>query len=106
MGWKKEPVAEIFRWGGSRVVPTAQGGSEVLVVQAGSLLVQRSAEFHLELPSLFPLTMCLAHGAPGLATVRDLTVEAIVDPVARRTFRYSIAYLALLFAALLVDHYL
>jgi protoheme IX farnesyltransferase len=28
------------------------------------------------------------------------------DALARRTFRYSIAYLALLFAALLVDHYL
>jgi protoheme IX farnesyltransferase len=28
------------------------------------------------------------------------------DTLARRTFRYSIAYLALLFAALLVDHYL
>lgn len=28
------------------------------------------------------------------------------DALARRTFRYSIAYLALLFAALLLDHYL
>jgi protoheme IX farnesyltransferase len=28
------------------------------------------------------------------------------DALARRTFRYSILYLALLFAALLVDHYL
>jgi protoheme IX farnesyltransferase len=28
------------------------------------------------------------------------------EPLARRTFRYSINYLALLFAALLVDHYL
>jgi protoheme IX farnesyltransferase len=27
------------------------------------------------------------------------------DALARRTFRYSIAYLALLFSALLVDHY-
>jgi protoheme IX farnesyltransferase len=31
---------------------------------------------------------------------------AYSDALARRTFRYSIAYLALLFAALLVDHYL
>jgi protoheme IX farnesyltransferase len=30
---------------------------------------------------------------------------AYSDALARRTFRYSIAYLALLFAALLVDHY-
>jgi protoheme IX farnesyltransferase len=28
------------------------------------------------------------------------------DALARRTFRYSIVYLAVLFAALLVDHYL
>lgn len=28
------------------------------------------------------------------------------DDLARRTFRYSILYLSLLFAALLVDHYL
>ena len=31
---------------------------------------------------------------------------AYSDALARKTFRYSIAYLALLFAALLVDHYL
>jgi protoheme IX farnesyltransferase len=31
---------------------------------------------------------------------------AYSDALARRTFRYSITYLALLFAALLVDHYL
>jgi len=28
------------------------------------------------------------------------------DALARRTFRYSILYLSLLFAALLLDHYL
>ena len=28
------------------------------------------------------------------------------DALARRTFRFSIVYLSLLFAALLVDHYL
>ena len=31
---------------------------------------------------------------------------AYSDALARKTFRYSIVYLALLFAALLVDHYL
>ena len=31
---------------------------------------------------------------------------AYSDPLARRTFRYTIAYLAFLFTALLVDHYL
>ena len=28
------------------------------------------------------------------------------EPLARKTFRYSINYLALLFAALLIDHYM
>jgi protoheme IX farnesyltransferase len=32
-------------------------------------------------------------------------LAAYSDHVARRTFRYSIVYLAALFAALLVDHY-
>ena len=32
--------------------------------------------------------------------------DAVADLLARRTFRYSIVYLSLLFAALLVDHYL
>jgi protoheme IX farnesyltransferase len=32
--------------------------------------------------------------------------RACNDALARKTFRYSIVYLALLFAALLVDHYL
>jgi protoheme IX farnesyltransferase len=32
--------------------------------------------------------------------------SAYSDALARRTFRYSIAYLAFLFTALLVDHYL
>ena len=31
---------------------------------------------------------------------------AYSDALAQKTFRYSIAYLAFLFAALLVDHYL
>jgi len=31
---------------------------------------------------------------------------AYSDALARRTFRFSIAYLSALFAALLVDHYL
>jgi protoheme IX farnesyltransferase len=31
---------------------------------------------------------------------------AYTDSLAKRTFKYSIYYLALLFAALMVDHYL
>jgi heme O synthase-like polyprenyltransferase len=35
-----------------------------------------------------------------------LAIAAYSDRLAQRTFRYSILYLTLLFAALLVDHYL
>jgi cytochrome o ubiquinol oxidase subunit 1 len=36
---------------------------------------------------------------------KKLGVMSIIDALARKTFRYSIVYLSLLFAALLVDHY-
>jgi protoheme IX farnesyltransferase len=43
----------------------------------------------------------------GIFTVYAVRLHvSYSDALARRTFRYSIAYLALLFAALLVDHYL
>ncbi|MDE3208948.1 MAG: protoheme IX farnesyltransferase, partial [Pseudomonadota bacterium] len=35
-----------------------------------------------------------------------LLVRSYSDILARKTFRYSIVYLALIFAALLIDHYL
>jgi len=65
--------------------------------------------------SLLPFVTRMS-GAPYLAAA--LALDAVFlwnavkiyvsysDHVARRTFRYSILYLALLFAALLVDHYL
>ena len=43
----------------------------------------------------------------GIFLVHALRIQfAYSDVVAQKTFRFSIAYLALLFAALLVDHYL
>jgi tripartite-type tricarboxylate transporter receptor subunit TctC len=42
--------------------------------------------------------------APGSGA--DIVVRYYSDALARKTFRYSIVYLAALFAALLVDHYL
>ena len=35
----------------------------------------------------------------------DLRCGAIQDALARKTFRFSLIHLSLLFAALLVDHY-
>ncbi|HET9351875.1 MAG TPA: heme o synthase [Burkholderiales bacterium] len=51
------------------------------------------------------LAAAVALGALFVAYAFRIYV-AYSDAVARKTFRYSIAYLALLFAALLVDHYL
>jgi protoheme IX farnesyltransferase len=65
--------------------------------------------------SLLPYAMRMS-GLPYLATALALggvfvgyalrIYLAYSDAVAQKTFRYSIAYLAGLFAALLVDHYL
>jgi heme o synthase len=51
------------------------------------------------------LAAALVLGAIFLAYAVRIYV-AYTDAVAQKTFRYSIAYLAFLFAALLVDHYL
>ncbi len=51
------------------------------------------------------LVAALVLGAIFLAYAVRIYV-AYTDAVAQKTFRYSIAYLAFLFAALLVDHYL
>jgi heme o synthase len=50
------------------------------------------------------LSAALALGGGFVAYAVGLYVR-YSDSLARRTFRYSITYLALLFAALLVDHY-
>jgi protoheme IX farnesyltransferase len=55
--------------------------------------------------SLAYLIAALALGAVFLGYALRIYF-AYSDAVARKTFRYSIAYLAFLFAALLVDHYL
>jgi protoheme IX farnesyltransferase len=41
----------------------------------------------------------------SISVVRGQDLRGHSDPVAQRTFRYSIVYLSLLFAALLADHY-
>ena len=54
-----------------------------------------------------PLYLAAAIALGGLFIAYAVRIYvAYSDALARRTFRYSIAYLALLFAALLVDHYL
>jgi protoheme IX farnesyltransferase len=71
-----------------------------LILFAVSLL-----PYVVQMSGLVYLLAALALG--GLFIAYALRIYfAYSDAVAQRTFRYSIAYLALLFTALLVDHYL
>jgi protoheme IX farnesyltransferase len=60
--------------------------------------------FAIRMSGLLYLACALALGAIFLAYAIALHVR-YTDALARRTFAYSIAYLAALFSALLVDHY-
>ena len=52
------------------------------------------------------LYLVCAVGLSGQFVVRAVQMKrAYSDALARRTFRYSIVYLAALFSALLIDHY-
>lgn len=61
--------------------------------------------YMVRMNGLFYAAAALLLGAVFLGYAVRIYV-AYSDAVAQKTFRYSIAYLALLFAALLVDHYL
>jgi heme o synthase len=61
--------------------------------------------FAIRMSGWIYLAAALALGAVFIAYAVRIHL-AYSDSLARRTFRYSILYLALLFAALLVDHYL
>ena len=61
--------------------------------------------FVVRMSGVFYLAAAVVLGAIFLTYAVRIYV-AYSDALARRTFRYSITYLAVLFAALLVDHYL
>jgi protoheme IX farnesyltransferase len=71
-----------------------------LILFAVSLL-----PYVVRMSGLIYLISALALGGLFLAYALRIYV-AYTDVVAQKTFRFSIAYLAFLFAALLVDHYL
>ena len=60
--------------------------------------------FVIRWPGLLYLTAALALGAIFIGYAWRLHPE-LQRPLARATFSYSIVYLAALFAALLIDHY-
>lgn len=61
--------------------------------------------FAIQMSGVFYLVCALLLGAVFLVLAWRIW-RRYTDRVARQTFRYSILYLALLFAALLIDHYL
>ena len=69
------------------------------------LLACSALPFVTRLSGMTYLVVAMALGAVFLFYAVKIYVE-YSDELARRTFRYSILYLTLIFAALLVDHYL
>jgi heme o synthase len=96
----------------------AQAGVPMLPVTHGTRYTQRQVllytvglfaisllPFCIHMSGLFYLTAAVVLGAIFIAYAAAL-YRRYSDRLAHATFRYSIAYLALLFAALLGDHYL
>jgi heme o synthase len=69
------------------------------------LVATTTLPFAIRMSGLMYLVCALALGAIFLAYTWKL-VKSYSDQLARATFNYSIVYLAALFAALLVDHYI
>jgi heme o synthase len=69
------------------------------------LVATTTLPFAIRMSGLLYLVCALALGAIFLAYTWKL-VKSYSDQLARATFNYSIVYLAALFAALLVDHYI
>jgi protoheme IX farnesyltransferase len=69
------------------------------------LLAVSLLPYVIRMSGMFYLVAALVLGFVFLAHAWGI-YRAYTDALARKTFRYSIAYLAALFAALLVDHYL
>ena len=99
---------EDYRRSGLPMLPVTHGADftrlqvllYTLVLFAATLL-----PFLFGMSGVFYLVAAVALGAVFIGYAVALW-RRYSDALARRTFRYSILYLALLFAALLVDHYL
>ena len=99
---------EDYRRSGLPMLPVTHGSDftrlnvllYTLVLFAGTLL-----PFVIGMSSWLYLAAAVVLGAGFIGYAWGLW-RSYSDPLARRTFRYSILYLSLLFAALLLDHYL
>ena len=99
---------------GGTVAPARWLNATVFGIGMASLFSDWSHEIATALMPAFMATMGAAAAwvgviegvSDGLSSVTKMASGYYTDRLARQTFFYSIVYLALLFAALLVDHYL
>ncbi len=102
---------EDFRKSGLPMLPVTHGARYTrlqVLLYTIALVAVTLLPFAMRMSGWSYLVAALALGAEFLRlswSIWRATDEAVADRLARRTFRYSIVYLSLLFAALLVDHY-
>ena len=82
-----------------------EGFGERLLFVSGLLVAVTVLPYAIRMSGLFYLACALVLGAIFVGYAWRL-LTAYSDALARKTFRFSIVHLSLLFAALLVDHYL
>jgi protoheme IX farnesyltransferase len=104
--------AEDFRKSGLPMLPITHGSRYTrlhILLYTIALVATTLLPFALRMSGWIYLVAALILGAQFLRLSRSIwraPSENEANRIARRTFRYSIVYLSLLFAALLVDHYL
>lgn len=103
---------EDFRKSGLPMLPVTHGSRYTrlhILLYTVALVATTLLPFALRMSGWPYLVAALALGAQFLRlswAIWRASSEAEANRLARQTFRYSIAYLSLLFAALLIDHYL
>jgi len=97
-----------YRKSGLPMLPVTHGSEFTrlhIVLYTVALVAVTMLPFAIRMSGWIYLVSALALGAVFLVLAVNLQRE-YSDGLSRRTFRYSIVYLALLFMALLADHYL
>jgi protoheme IX farnesyltransferase len=103
---------EDFRKSGLPMLPVTHGSRFTrlhILLYTFALVATTLLPFAMRMSGWLYLVAALALGAHFLRlswSIWRAPTEPLAHACARRTFRYSIVYLSLLFAALLVDHYL
>ena len=102
---------EDFRKSGLPMLPVTHGSRYTrlhILLYTIALVATTLLPFAMRMSGWIYLVAALVLGAQFLRlswSIWRATSEVVAHALARRTFRYSIVYLSLLFAALLVDHY-